>query len=107
MPVTALKPYVEFKNRGYWIVGTRVALDSVVYAFQQGKTPTEIVRSYPLLSLENVYGAIAFYLANRDDIDAYLASEEKTFNTMPQPLLSDAPDLYKKLVAAKASLERT
>jgi hypothetical protein len=36
-----------------------------------------------LLTLEQVYGAIAFYLANRVEIDAFLAAEEKAFNDMP------------------------
>lgn len=103
MSVVTTKPYVEFENEGYWIIGTRISLDSVVYAFQKGLLPESIAQSYPLLDLEKVYGAITFYLANRSDIDAYLASEEDAFNAMPQPLQVDAPSLYQKLIAAKES----
>lgn len=106
MTAVAIKSYVEFRNQGYWVIGTRVSLDSVVYAFRKGLLPESIAQSYPLLDLEKVYGAIAFYLANRQDIDAYLTAEEKAFEAMPQPLQTDAPDLYQKLVAAKASKQK-
>jgi uncharacterized protein (DUF433 family) len=106
MPVVASKSYIEYRNDAYWVAGTRISLDSVVYAFQKGVSPESIVQSFPLLTLEQVYGAIAFYLANRAEIDAYLAAEETAFNTMPQPLQADAPALYNKLMAAKAARQQ-
>ncbi|MEL7504346.1 MAG: DUF433 domain-containing protein [Cyanobacteria bacterium J06554_6] len=106
MTALAIKPYVEFRDAGYWIIGTRVSLDSVVYAFRKGQLPEGIVQSFPLLDLEKVYGAITFYLANWKDIDAYLAAEEQAFDAMPQPLQADAPELYQKLKRAKASVQK-
>jgi uncharacterized protein (DUF433 family) len=103
MPVLAPKSYVAYRNEGYWVEGTRISLDSVVYAFQKGLSPESIVHSFPLLTLEQVYGAIAFYLANRAEIDAYLAAEEEAFDAMPQPLQTTDPVLYDKLIAAKAA----
>jgi uncharacterized protein (DUF433 family) len=103
MPVLAPKSYVEYRNEGYWVEGTRISLDSIVYVFQNGLSPESIVQSFPLLTLEQVYGAIAFYLANRTEIDAYLATEEETFDAMPQPLQATDPALYSKLMAAKAA----
>ena len=100
MPVLAPKSYIEYRNEGYWIAGTRISLDSVVYAFQKGLSPESIVQSFPLLSLEQVYGAIAFYLANRAEIDAYLLAEEEAFEAMPQPLQTSDPALYEKLLTA-------
>lgn len=101
MPVAEAKSYVEYRNDAYWIAGNRISLDSVVYAFKNGLSPESIVQSFPLLTLEQVYGAIAFYLANRADIDAYLADEE-AFDSMPQPLQATDPALYEKLMVAKA-----
>lgn len=103
MPTVAPKSYVEYRNDAYWVKGTRISLDSVVYAFQQGGSPEGIVQSFPLLTLEQVYGAIAFYLANRAEIDAYLAAEAAAFDALPQPLQTTAPALYDKLIAAKAA----
>lgn len=102
MSVVVAKSYVEYRNDAYWVEGTRISLDSIVYAFQKGLSPESIVQSFPLLTLEQVYGAIAFYLANRNDIDAYLAAEAAAFEDMPQPLQKDAPDLYDKLIKVKA-----
>lgn len=106
MPVLATKSYVEYRNDAYWVEATRISLDSIVYAFQKGSSPESIVQSFPLLTLEQVYGAIAFYLANRAEIDAYLASEEEAFDAMPQPLQIDDPALYDKLIAAKAARQQ-
>jgi uncharacterized protein (DUF433 family) len=103
--VSAPKSYVEYRSDAYWVERTRISLDSIVYAFQKGLSPESIVQSFPLLTLEQVYGAIAFYLANRTEIDAYLAVEEKAFNAMPQPLQTTDPTLYKKLIAAKQQIE--
>lgn len=103
MPVVITKSYVEYRNDAYWLEGTRISLDSIVYAFQQGLSPESIIQSFPLLTLEQVYGAITFYLANRNQIDAYLAAEAAAFELMPQPLQKDAPDLYEKLIKAKAA----
>jgi uncharacterized protein (DUF433 family) len=101
MTVVAAKAYVEYRNDAYWIEGTRISLDSIVYLFQRGASPESIVQALPLLTLEQVYGAITFYLANRDEIDAYLAEEEVAFDAMPQPLETDDPALYDKLIAAE------
>ncbi len=103
MPVVSVKSYVEYRNATYWIEGTRISLNSVVYAFRSGSSPESIIQSFPLLTLEQVYGAIAFYLANRAGIDAYLAAEEDAFDAIPQPLQTTDPALYGKLIEAKAA----
>ncbi len=51
---------------------SRVVLDSVVASFQQGHSPETIQQQYPALSLEEVYGAIAWYLANAEEVTRYL-----------------------------------
>ena len=61
------------------------------------------MQSFPLLTLEQVYGVIAFYLANRVEVDTYLAAEEVAFDAMPQPLQTSDPVLYSKLMAAKTA----
>ena len=56
------KQYVEQREDVYWVAGTRVSLDSIVYAFLEEQTAESIARSFPVLTLEQVYGAITFYL---------------------------------------------
>lgn len=58
------------------IAGTRVTLDTVVAAFTEGATAEEIARQYPVLDLADVYSVIGFYLARKDDVDAYLADRQ-------------------------------
>lgn len=52
--------------------GTRVTLDTVVIAFNEGATPEEIVQQYPSLQLADVYSVIGYYLRHRQEVEAYL-----------------------------------
>lgn len=54
------------------IAGTRVSLDSVIYAFDEGATPEEIVQQYPTLNLADIYSVLSYYLQNRADVEKYL-----------------------------------
>ena len=95
------KQYVELRDAGYWIAGTRVSLDSVVYAFWNGQTAEGIAQSFPVLALEQVYGSIAFYLANRAEIDAYLVAAEADFEARRQASREVDPMFYQKLADAR------
>jgi uncharacterized protein (DUF433 family) len=55
---------------------TRVPLDTVVYAFNQGASAEEIVMSYPSLELVDVYAVVNYYLHNRTEVDTYLSQRE-------------------------------
>jgi hypothetical protein len=55
-------------------------------AYWGGQTAESIAQSFPVLPLEQVYGAMTFYLVNQADIDAYLRQEEADFHTMQQTL---------------------
>ena len=99
---TLTKQYIEHRDKGYWITGTRVSLDSVVYAFLEGESPESIAQNFPLISLEQIYGSIAFYLANQELIDAYLQEGEEEFENLRQSLRGKNLTLYQKLMAAQA-----
>jgi uncharacterized protein (DUF433 family) len=98
---TLAKRYIEQRDRGYWIEGTRISLDSVVYAFLNGKSPESIAQDFPLLSLEQVYGAITFYLGSRELIDAYLKEGEEEFEKLQKSCRQKNPLLYQKLKTAQ------
>ena len=77
--MASMKPDLELPDllvctpQGTWrIAGTRVSIDSVIHSFWEGATPEEICQDFPSLSLAQVYGAIAYYLKQRDKVDAYL-----------------------------------
>ncbi len=95
-------PYVEQREKGYWIRETRISLDSVVYAFLSGESPESITQNFPLLSLEQVYGAITFYLAHREMVDRYLDEGEADLQRLQQSLRDKSPVLHQKLKTAQA-----
>ena len=74
------RSYIRQDEHGVLRVGaTRVMLDSVVAAFHQGHSAETIAQQYPALSLEEVYGAIAYYLANKQEVDQYLRRQDEVW----------------------------
>jgi uncharacterized protein (DUF433 family) len=71
------KDYIGERDGSYFVAGTRVSLDSIVHAFRRGESPETICQNFELLRLEEVYGAIAYYLANRAEVDAYLIRQDQ------------------------------
>jgi uncharacterized protein (DUF433 family) len=72
------KEYIRIAEGAYRIGETRVSLDSLVYLFREGMSAESMVECYPSLTLEQVYGALAFYLGNQAEIDGYLAEGQHT-----------------------------
>jgi uncharacterized protein (DUF433 family) len=99
------KDYVTQTDGAYRIAGTRVSLDSVVYAWLNGLSPESIADSYPTLTLEQVHGALAYYLAHQAEIDQYLSQGEAEFEQLRQKLnerlRETKPLLYQKLMTHK------
>ena len=93
--------YVERRDGGYFVGDTRVSLDSVVFAFLRGESPEGIVESFPSLGLEQIFGALAFYLANREVVDRYLREGQTEFETLREQARRDNPVLYRKLAEAR------
>jgi len=100
------KAYVEFRGGGWYFIGSRVSLDSIVYVHREGLSPEIIVSEcYPALSLEQVYGGIAFYLANQEEIDRYLIEWEKREELLRAQAPSLPPALAERLAEAKRQLD--
>jgi uncharacterized protein (DUF433 family) len=98
--------YIEQRNGGYYVAGTRISLDSVVCAFNRGDSPEAILENYPLLGKPaSVYGAIAFYLDHQTEIDAYLEAGKRDFEASSgEPLAQTDPVLWNKLQQARAKI---
>jgi uncharacterized protein (DUF433 family) len=93
--------YVDQQDGAYRVAGTRVSLDSIVYAFISGQSAESIAQSFPVLTLEQVYGAITFYLANRDEIDRYLDAQREDYEAKRAAARAADPMFYQKLADAK------
>lgn len=70
-PVTSI-PLAMGADEVIYVDGTRVPLDTIVDAFQNGATPEEIHYQYPSLLLESIYAVIGYYLGHRTEVHAYL-----------------------------------
>ena len=100
--VSAVENCVEKLDGVYLIKGARVALDSVIYQFRQGRSPEAIQDAFPSLSLRQVYGAIAFYLDRQDELDAYLAQSEAAEENFSREIAR----LFPQGAALKARISR-
>lgn len=69
---------VEISSRAM-IAGTRTSVARVVVLYKQGAAAEEIARRMSHLSLAQVYAALAYYHANRDEIEADLAEEDAEY----------------------------
>src|SRR5437588_8803437 len=95
------KEYVTLQEGTYRIDGTRVSLDSVVYAYRRGASPESIQRSFPTLSLEQIYGAITFYLAHQDEVDKYLSESEAELEKLLEAQRAALPEFYERIERAR------
>jgi len=91
------KLYVTKAEDTYRVAGTRVSLDSLVYLYREGISPEGMVESYPALTLEQVHGALAYYLANQKEIDLYLAKADAIAETHHQESRRSNAELIAKL----------
>jgi uncharacterized protein (DUF433 family) len=79
--VQDMHDYVEQRDGGYYIAGTRIALDSIVLAFKDGESPETILQSFPTAGpLVRIYGAITFYLENQEKVDVYLGEQARLWD---------------------------
>jgi uncharacterized protein (DUF433 family) len=69
----------EIGNGRPFIAGTGTSVRRVVVLYKQGATAEEIARRMSHLSLAQVYAALAYYHANRDEIEANLAEEDAEY----------------------------
>ncbi|ETX02444.1 MAG: hypothetical protein ETSY1_03540 [Candidatus Entotheonella factor] len=95
------KSYVEKREGGYWVADSRVSLDSIVYAFLEGHTAESIQQSFPVLTLEQVYGSITYYLANGESIDAYLQEQQAAFEALKDKLRRRHPQMAQRMAEIK------
>lgn len=95
------REYVRMIEGMYRVGNTRVSLDSLVYLFREGMSVESMVESYPALTLEQVHGALAFYLASQAEIDAYLAEGQHAAESQHNQSRQTNAELIAKLQRAR------
>src|SRR6186997_2471088 len=90
--------------------GSQVLLDIVIREFNNGAEPEAIAHGFPTLDLADVYGAIAYYLRHRQEVDEYLQARCQEADKFRQEIEAKQPsrvELRAKLLARKAQMELT
>ena len=98
------KEYIEQRDGNYYVAGKRISLDSIVHAFRRGESPETICQNFELLGLEEVYGAITYYLANQADIDSYLGSQSEKWDQGRRDAEPLSASLRERLVRAREEM---
>jgi uncharacterized protein (DUF433 family) len=70
-------PLYEDASGALRVGNSRVLLELVIRAFQDGATPETIIQRYSALALSDVYSVIAYYLRHRSEVENYLAARER------------------------------
>jgi uncharacterized protein (DUF433 family) len=68
----------EIRNGRPRVAGTGVTVRTIAICKKSGLDADEIVAEFPQLTLAHVYAALAYYYANRDEIEQDIAEEEAT-----------------------------
>jgi uncharacterized protein (DUF433 family) len=101
-----MSQHVEDRDGVYYIPGTRVSLDSIVYAFRQGSSPESIREDFEGLSLPHVYGAIAFYLDHQAEVDAYLVTRKEHWLELERQGTPPSAEVQARLKSARRQTRR-
>ena len=103
MTVVAAEPVpIELDTEGvYRVGGTRVTLETVVTAYDQGWSAEEIVHSFPTLNLSDLYAVLTYCLRHRAEVDAYLERQEARANETQREIEERFPNtgLRERLLA--------
>lgn len=86
-------PLYEDETGSVRVGNSRVLLETVIRAFQDGASPESIVNRYSTLSLSDVYNTIGYYLRHQDAVEAYLSQREQLAEAVQQRLSDIQPDL--------------
>jgi len=100
----ASQEYVEEREGGYYLAGSRVSLASVIYAFREGASPETIRQNFPSLSLGQVYGAIAFFLDRPDESERYLQRLAARWHELEQQGQRPSGEFQKRVEQARQRL---
>jgi uncharacterized protein (DUF433 family) len=99
--------YVQVYNGGYYVAGTHIGLDVVVYAMRRGYSADKIFESFPSIgSLAKTYGAIVFIQEHAVEVETYLKDQDRIFEEIkaeyPMPAeLIERLERMKKEISAK------
>ncbi len=103
MSETAVEYVRQTADGGWRITDSRISLDSVVYSYWDGMSPEAIAEEFSTLSAEYVYGAIAFYLRHKREIDEFLSQQAHRWEHLRQSSQAQHGSLLDRIRASRGS----
>lgn len=92
--------FVEFREGGHFVIGTRISVDSIAYGVLRGQTVEEIHDDFPaLVSREKLKGVIAFIKSHPDEIREFLAEKVEMWEEARK---RNSPEIAAKLARQRA-----
>lgn len=83
--------------------GTRIGIETILYEYiDRSRTPEEIAQTYPLLTLEQVYATILYYLQNKETINNYIKNWIEHGHKMREQQRLNPPPVSEKLRQLRA-----
>src|ERR1017187_6734296 len=95
------REYAEVRNGAYYVAGSRVSLASIIYEYRDGAAPETIRQNFPTLSLEQIHGAIAYYLGHQEQAETYLSDLEKKWDELERGAKPASPELQQRIEEAQ------
>jgi uncharacterized protein (DUF433 family) len=85
------------------VVGSRVTLDTIIAAFDEGATPEQIMQDYSSLDLMDIYAVIAYSLRHRPEVDVYLRERARQAEEVREQVAArfDQRGLRERLLARR------
>lgn len=68
---------IERRETGLYITGSRVPIDRIIWEYRNGEDPETIQSHYPILTLWQVKGAIAFYESHEEEVEQAIAARRR------------------------------
>jgi uncharacterized protein (DUF433 family) len=96
--------YIEERDGGLYVAGSRVSLASIIFAFQEGGSPETIRQNFSSLSLPQVYGAIAYYLNHPSESKSYLLRLQEKWDRLEEAAHAPSAGMQDRLNAARGSI---
>ena len=88
------------------IAGTRIRVwDVYVHHERLGKSPDEIVRAYPHITLADVHAALAYYWDHKDQIDQQMRDADEFVAQLQDS--NEVSPLAQKLAAMESGSDKT
>jgi uncharacterized protein (DUF433 family) len=99
-------PYIEMRNGGYYVRGSRVSLKSIAADWNDGLSAEEIRDDFPTLGLAEVYGAIAYYLDHRAEMDKLFKEIDAEYEAQRAAAQAANPEWYARMRRRMADAKR-